>query len=64
MTSSVAPRTPVDELAYVVRCEGQTLTRKYEALRSHLSQTGPLIELVGEDVYRDWWAVEYFTAAR
>ncbi|MGI5240728.1 PIG-L deacetylase family protein [Dactylosporangium sp. CA-139066] len=58
---AAAPRTPGGELAHVVRCEGPMLTRKYEALRSHRSQTGNLIELVGEDVYRDWWAIEYFT---
>ncbi|GIH28909.1 PIG-L domain-containing protein [Acrocarpospora phusangensis] len=58
-----APCTPTPDLAHTVHCAGPTLTRKYEALRAHHSQTAPLITLLGEPTYRSWWSTEYFVAA-
>ena len=33
------------------------------ALRAHTSQTRPLMDLVGDDVYREWWRTESFRNA-
>ena len=51
------------DLAYSVHCEGERLERKYAALAAHRTQTAGLIGLVGPDVYRKWWAAEYFVDA-
>jgi hypothetical protein len=32
-------------------------------LRAHASQTDPLIELMGEERFRRWWAEEAFVVA-
>jgi LmbE family N-acetylglucosaminyl deacetylase len=53
-----------DDLAHLQVCEGDVLDRKYEALRAHRSQTTRLIEHVGPERYRRWWATEAFVAAR
>ena len=39
------------------------LVLKHRALRAHASQTRPLEDLVGPEVYRRWWASESFVAA-
>ena len=57
------PCHPVDDLACSVTCTGEMLNRKMAALRAHDSQTGPLIDRVGADPYRQWWAGEYFVEA-
>jgi LmbE family N-acetylglucosaminyl deacetylase len=44
--------------------DGEHLDQKLVALRAHSSQTTPLIELLGHDVFREWWASESFVAAR
>jgi LmbE family N-acetylglucosaminyl deacetylase len=44
--------------------DGEHLDQKLAALRAHTSQTTPLIELLGDDVFREWWATESFVAAR
>jgi LmbE family N-acetylglucosaminyl deacetylase len=59
----VPPRTPAHEAAAVVYCESWLLERKQAALRAHASQVQPLIDLVGEDVYRRWWSTEAFVDA-
>jgi len=54
------PRTPVDRLAHVVDLDGAALDAKLDALAAHRSQTAPLVELVGEETYREWWRSEAF----
>ena len=51
------------DLAYQLRCDGELLDRKLAALRAHGSQTAPLIELLGIDRFRRWWASESFAGA-
>ena len=51
------------DLACQLRCDGELLDRKLAALRAHTSQTAPLIERVGIDRYRRWWARESFVGA-
>jgi LmbE family N-acetylglucosaminyl deacetylase len=57
------PVTPYADLAARVECKGPLLEAKYSALRAHASQTDPLVELVGEQRFRRWWAEEAFVAA-
>jgi LmbE family N-acetylglucosaminyl deacetylase len=57
------PSTPIEDAAAVVHCEGWLLDRKQAALRAHASQVQPLIDLVGDDVYRRWWTTEAFAEA-
>jgi LmbE family N-acetylglucosaminyl deacetylase len=59
---STPPSTPSAELAWAVECGDQLLDRKLVALRAQASQTFDLIQAVGPDKYRRWWANEYFTA--
>jgi LmbE family N-acetylglucosaminyl deacetylase len=59
----VPPSTPLADAAAVVHCEGWLQERKQAALRAHASQVQPLIDLVGDDVYRRWWTTEAFVAA-
>jgi LmbE family N-acetylglucosaminyl deacetylase len=33
---------------------------KRRALRSHASQIGPLIDVIGDDAFDDWWVDEFF----
>ena len=54
---------PRRELAYHQVCAGDVLERKYAALVAHTSQTARLIEHVGPERYRQWWATEAFVAA-
>jgi LmbE family N-acetylglucosaminyl deacetylase len=55
----------VDEhdLAHSVQLDGALLDQKLAALRAHASQTTPLLALLGEDTYRDWWQIESFVDA-
>ncbi len=62
--SGEGPVCAPEELAFRIRPEGAALDRKLVALRVHATQTAGLIERLGEDVFRDWWAVEEFVAAR
>ena len=57
------PVTPSSELAAHIRSTDGLAVLKHRALRAHASQTRPLEELVGADVYRRWWASESFVAA-
>jgi LmbE family N-acetylglucosaminyl deacetylase len=57
------PSTPHHELADLVVLDDEGRDAKFAALRAHRSQTAPLIELVGEDTYRDWWSMEAFRPA-
>ncbi len=51
-------------LAHVQVCTGDILDRKYAALVAHRSQTARLIDQVGPERYRQWWATEAFVAAQ
>lgn len=57
------PNTPHEELAHLVELDPEGRDTKLAALRAHRSQTEALIELVGVETYRDWWAVEAFRSA-
>jgi LmbE family N-acetylglucosaminyl deacetylase len=59
----VPPCVTAADAACVVHCDGWLLERKQAALRAHASQVQPLIDLVGEDVYRQWWSTEAFADA-
>ena len=56
------PSTPDVDLALTVDCS-TVIDRKMAALDAHASQTAALVELVGRDTMRDWWATEWFVAA-
>ena len=57
------PCTDVNELARHTRLPKSLLNLKMAALRAHASQTQPLIELVGDATYREWWRAESFRKA-
>lgn len=57
------PVTAYADLAARLPCEGALLEVKHAALRAHASQTDPLVELMGEQRFRRWWAEEAFVAA-
>lgn len=57
------PCTDEAELAHQLVLPDHLLEVKLAALRAHASQTGPLIDLVGADVYREWWRTESFVQA-
>ena len=60
------PEPPCTEAADVARSTTLTddlLDLKVAALRAHVSQTRPLIELLGDETYREWWRTESFRAA-
>jgi LmbE family N-acetylglucosaminyl deacetylase len=61
---SSPPVTRRSRLAAHIRAVDDVLVLKHRALRAHASQTRPLEDLVGSDVYRRWWARESFVAAR
>jgi LmbE family N-acetylglucosaminyl deacetylase len=60
---STPPSDLVTDLAFAVRCEGELLDRKFAALRAYTSQTTGLIEHLGVERYRRWWATESFVDA-
>jgi LmbE family N-acetylglucosaminyl deacetylase len=55
--------TPEDEIALELHLGGDELDRKLVALAAQSSQIGPLIAILGEDLFREWWATETFTTA-
>jgi LmbE family N-acetylglucosaminyl deacetylase len=57
------PCTEPGDLAYSASLLDELLEIKMAALRAHTSQTRPLIDLVGDDVYRQWWRTESFRNA-
>jgi LmbE family N-acetylglucosaminyl deacetylase len=59
----VQPVTPSDELALELVCDPALLDLKHRVLRAHASQTAPLEELLGPEVFREWWSSEFFVAA-
>lgn len=63
MDGSTPPVTDRSSLSAEILLSGSQLTRKYQALRAHGSQTRALEELVGSERYRDWWSAESFVAA-
>ena len=58
-----APCTPEDEAAGVLRCDDHLLDVKLAALHAHASQTGPVVEIIGEEAFRTWWTLEVFADA-
>jgi LmbE family N-acetylglucosaminyl deacetylase len=52
--------TPEDEIALRIEPDSDERARKRAALRSHESQIGGLVEVLGEDRFHDWWLVETF----
>lgn len=56
---------PVADDADVVqlRCDAALADRKLVALRAQATQTATLVELLGEETYRRWWATESFVDA-
>jgi LmbE family N-acetylglucosaminyl deacetylase len=58
------PITPLRDLAAQVFCEGDLRDLKHRVMRAHASQTVALEEMLGTEVYRDWWSTESFVAAR
>lgn len=57
------PETEQRDLAAHVVCDADLGRRKHAALRAHASQTAGLVRELGEDRFREWWAVESFVAA-
>jgi LmbE family N-acetylglucosaminyl deacetylase len=60
MTDQQPPTTPLSEMAMHVRLEGSDMDRKYQALLCQESQVESLVTLMGEDLYRDLMADEFF----
>jgi LmbE family N-acetylglucosaminyl deacetylase len=61
--SGRGPVTPHHELALHVALTGVALDRKVAALRTHASQTAGLVDMLGEEDFRQWWSTEAFAAA-
>jgi LmbE family N-acetylglucosaminyl deacetylase len=57
------PRSAARDVAVALEMAPPLLDRKLAALRAHATQTAPLIEAMGEALYRSWCADEYFVAA-
>jgi LmbE family N-acetylglucosaminyl deacetylase len=57
------PSTDHTDLRHTVELTDSQLDAKMAALGAHASQTEPLLELMGADAYRRWWATESFRAA-
>ena len=57
------PVTPLPDLAAQVVCDEELRDLKHRVLRAHASQTAALEEMLGSEVYRDWWSTESFVAA-
>jgi LmbE family N-acetylglucosaminyl deacetylase len=55
---------PLEELALQVEMSGVWLDRKVVALRCQATQTAPIEAAVGEEMFRDWVAVESFVELR
>jgi LmbE family N-acetylglucosaminyl deacetylase len=54
------PCTAAADLALNTRLPDTLLDLKVAALEAHVSQTRPLIELLGPATYRQWWRTESF----
>jgi LmbE family N-acetylglucosaminyl deacetylase len=63
-TQPEPPTTEPEDLVYSAALLDGLLDRKMAALRAHASQTRPLIDMVGEGTYREWWRTESFRSAR
>ncbi len=57
------PVTAASDLALELVCDPDLLDLKHRVLRAHASQTAVLEELLGTEVFRDWWSTESFVAA-
>ena len=57
------PRVPRDEVAVDVALPDGLLDRKVAALLAHASQVAPLLDVVGEALFRSWAADECFRPA-
>lgn len=53
----------VDELALHLRLTEPVLDRKVAALRAQASQIGRLLDAMGDELFRAWWATESLIAA-
>jgi LmbE family N-acetylglucosaminyl deacetylase len=52
--------TPENEVALRIEPDSDERARKRAALRSHESQIGGLVEVLGEERLHDWWQIETF----
>ncbi len=57
------PCTPEDACSLTGALSDDLLAVKLAALEAHASQTWPLIDLMGWDVYKEWVRVESFRSA-
>jgi len=57
------PSVEPAHLACSLELSDRLLDQKLAALRAHASQTTPLLSLLGEDTYREWWRTETFVDA-
>jgi hypothetical protein len=57
------PRLALEEVAFEVVLDGELLDRKVAALLAQTSQVGPIVDAVGEDVFRSWVDTECFRPA-
>jgi LmbE family N-acetylglucosaminyl deacetylase len=63
MTDDEPVVTPLDKLSIHVTLEDELLDMKYRAMQCQASQIGPLMELMGTDMYRRMLAEESFAPA-
>lgn len=56
------PKTDRSELAFELRLDPHLLDIKLVALRAQASQISPMVEALGVERMREWWAVEWFAA--
>jgi LmbE family N-acetylglucosaminyl deacetylase len=61
--AGLPPRFPVDDVALNVDLPDDLLDRKVAALRAQASQVGPLVDAIGDELFRSWVANECFRAA-
>ena len=57
------PSTPTADLVHHAALPDALVDLKVAALAAHATQTARLIELLGADVYREWWRTESFSRA-
>jgi LmbE family N-acetylglucosaminyl deacetylase len=57
------PRLAPEEVAFEIVLDGELLDRKVTALLAQTSQVGPVVDAVGEDVFRSWVDTECFRPA-
>jgi LmbE family N-acetylglucosaminyl deacetylase len=60
MTEQEPPSTPVSEIVFRLRLSGDALERKYKAMLCQRSQVESFMEALGEDLYRELLADEFF----